>query len=75
MRQVRRSGLHARRKDILDVWFDSGVSWAAVVESAIRASAAGPIFISKAATSTAAGFTLRYSLLWQHAGAHLMKVS
>jgi len=44
--------------DILDVWFDSGVSHAAVLE-ARRTCAGRPISTSRAATSTAAGSTVR----------------
>ena len=39
----------------------------------IRAWAAGPIFISKAATSIAAGFTPRCSLRWRRASARLTR--
>ncbi len=58
-----------KETDILDVWFDSGTSWFAVCESDADLKTAYAAFqngrrrrspcISKAATSTAAGSTLR----------------
>jgi isoleucyl-tRNA synthetase len=47
--------------DTLDVWIDSGTSWAAVVGNATTSSPRPPTSISKAATSIAAGSSRRSS--------------
>ena len=57
-----------REQDILDVWWDSGVSWAAVAR-ARRRSACRWTSTSRAPTSTAAGSTPRSSPRWRSRGA------
>jgi isoleucyl-tRNA synthetase len=47
----------SKEQDILDVWFDSGVSWAAVCKN-VPSSNTRRTFILKEATSIGAGFTV-----------------
>lgn len=58
-------GTHwAKEDDILDVWFDSGTSFAAVVEKDLS-TVFLQIFTLKAPTSIAAGSTALFSLPWE----------
>ena len=65
---VRRPSTSRPTRDILDVWWDSGVSWDAVCEHPSRARPIPPTCTSRAPTSTAAGSRARCSRAWARNG-------